>query len=69
MRKFVERYEIAGPAVYRPSLGSTYQVSDYPTTYVLNGEDGVVAAHSGEAPKEVYEGWIEEALGSDKLDG
>ena len=65
VREFVEQYGITGPAVYRPSLGSTYQVSGYPTTYVLNGDGEVVAAHSGEAPRDVYEGWIEEALGSD----
>ncbi len=64
VREFVDRYDIAGPAVYQPSLGSTYQVSGYPTTYVLNGENEVVAVHAGEAPKEVYEPWIEEALGS-----
>ena len=65
VQEFVERYDIAGPAVYQPSLGSTYQVSGYPTTYVLNGDDEVVAAHSGEAPSSVYEGWIAEAIGSD----
>lgn len=64
VREFVEGYDIAGPAVYQPSLGSTYQVSGYPTTYVLDGNDTIVAAHSGEAPSSVYEGWIEEALGS-----
>jgi thiol-disulfide isomerase/thioredoxin len=64
VREFVERYDIAGPAVYQPSLGSTYQVSGYPTTYVLDGNDTIVAVHSGEAPSSVYEGWIEEALGS-----
>ena len=64
VREFVERYDIADPAVYQPSLGSTYQVSGYPTTYVLDGNDTIVAAHSGEVPSSVYEGWIEEALGS-----
>lgn len=64
VQEFVERYDIAGPAVYQPSLGSTYQVSGYPTTYVLDDNDTIVAAHSGEAPSSVYEGWIEEALGS-----
>jgi hypothetical protein len=64
VREFVDRYDIAGLAVYQPSLGSTYQVSGYPTSYVLNGENEVVAAHAGEAPKEAYESWIEEALGS-----
>lgn len=64
VREFVERYDIESPAVYQPSLGPTYQVSGYPTTYVLDGEGEIVAAHSGEAPREVYEGWIEEALGT-----
>jgi thiol-disulfide isomerase/thioredoxin len=64
MREFVDRYDIAGPAIYQPTLGSTYRVSGYPTTYVLDGEEGVVVGYSGEAPKEAYESWIEEALGS-----
>jgi thiol-disulfide isomerase/thioredoxin len=64
VQEFVERYDIAGPAVYQPSLGSTYQVFGYPTTYVLDGNDTIVAVHSGEVPSSVYEGWIEEALGS-----
>jgi thiol-disulfide isomerase/thioredoxin len=62
VREFVERYRIESPAVYEPPLGQTYNISGYPTTYVLDGEGQVVAAHSGEAPREVYEGWIEEAL-------
>jgi thiol-disulfide isomerase/thioredoxin len=65
VREFVEKYGIEGPAVYQPSLGFTYQVSGFPTTYILNGNDEVVAAHSGEAPRRVYESWIEDALGSD----
>jgi thiol-disulfide isomerase/thioredoxin/uncharacterized membrane protein YphA (DoxX/SURF4 family) len=64
VREFVERYDIKGPAIYQPSLGTTYRVSGYPTIYVLDGDDEVVAAHSGEASREVYEEWIEEALGS-----
>lgn len=64
VREFVEHHGIEGPAIYQPSLGPTYRVSGYPTTYVLNGDDEVVAAHSGEAPRSVYEGWIEEALDS-----
>jgi len=63
VREFVDRYDIESPAVYQPSLGSAYRISGYPTTYVLNGDSEVVAAHSGEAPRGVYEGWIEEALG------
>ena len=47
VREFVDRYDIESPAVYQPSLGSTYQVSGYPTTYVLDGEGEIVAAHSG----------------------
>jgi len=64
VQKFVEKYDIESPAVYEPSLGSEYGVSGYPTTYVLDEGNKVVGAHSGEAPREVYEGWIEEALGS-----
>ena len=62
--QFVERYDIESPAVYKPSLGDEYGVSGYPTTYVLDRSNEVIGAHSGEAPREVYEGWIEEALGS-----
>jgi thiol-disulfide isomerase/thioredoxin len=64
VQQFVERYGIESPAVYEPSLGPEYGVSGYPTTYVLNRSNEVVGAHSGEAPREVYEGWIEKALGS-----
>ncbi len=64
VRDFVDRYGIEGPAIYDPSLGSTYQVSGFPTTYVLDESNEIVAAHSGEAPREVYEGWISEALGT-----
>ena len=64
VREFVEKYGIEGPAVYQPSLGYTYQVSGFPTTYVMNDNNEVVAAHSGEAPRSVYESWIEEALES-----
>ena len=63
VRQFVRPYDIGSPAVYEPSLGQTYEVASYPTTYVLGGGGEVVATHSGEAPKTVYEGWIEEALG------
>ena len=62
VREFVEEYGIESPAVYEPGLGPEYGVSGYPTTYVLDGDNRVVGAHSGEAPREVYEGWIEEAL-------
>jgi thiol-disulfide isomerase/thioredoxin len=62
VREFVEEYDIESPAVYEPALGSEYRVSGYPTTYVLNKDNKVIGAHSGEAPREVYEGWIEEAL-------
>ena len=59
---FVQEYGIESPAVHEPSLGSAYGVSGYPTTYVLDGDNRVVGAHSGEAPREVYEGWIEVTL-------
>jgi thiol-disulfide isomerase/thioredoxin len=62
--EFVEKYEIESPAVYEPSLGQKYGVSGYPTVYVLDGSDEVVGAHTGEAPRDVYEGWIGEALDS-----
>lgn len=62
VRAFVEEYDIESPAVYEPSLGQKYGVSGYPTVYVLDGSDEVVGAHTGEAPRDVYEGWIEEAL-------
>jgi thiol-disulfide isomerase/thioredoxin len=62
VQRFVEEYDIESPAVYEPGLGSEYGVSGYPTTYVLDGDNRVVGAHSGEAPRDVYEGWIEEAL-------
>ena len=62
VRQYVERYDIESPAVYEPSLGSEYGVSGYPTVYVLNKDNEVIGAHAGEAPREVYEGWIEEAL-------
>lgn len=64
VRGFMEEYDIQSPAVYEPSLGPEYQVSGYPTVYVLDGNGEVVAANSGEAPREVYEEWIQEALGS-----
>ena len=62
VQQFVKEYDIQSPAVYAPSLGTEYGISGYPTVYVLNGQNEVVGAHSGEAPREVYEGWIEEAL-------
>ena len=64
VQQFVEQYDIESPAVYEPSLGEEYGVSGYPTVYVLDRSNEVIGAHSGEAPREVYEGWIEEALGS-----
>lgn len=64
VRQFMEQYNIQSPAVYEPSLGAEYQVSGYPTVYVLDGNAEIVAANSGEAPKEVYEEWIQKALGS-----
>jgi thiol-disulfide isomerase/thioredoxin len=64
VQQFVERYDIESPAVYEPSLGPEYGVSGYPTIYMLDADNEVIGAHSGEAPSEVYEGWIEKALGS-----
>ena len=62
VRDFVEEYDIGSSAIYEPSLGQKYGVSGYPTVYVLDESDQVVGAHTGEAPRDVYEGWIEEAL-------
>jgi hypothetical protein len=64
VRQFVEEYDIESPGVYEPVLGSEYGVSGYPTVYVLDEKGEVIGAHSGEGSSEVYEGWIEEALGS-----
>ena len=64
VREFVNKYDIAGPAAYDPSVGSTYHASGYPTIYLIDGNDQITAANSGEVPKDVLEGWIEEALGS-----
>ena len=64
VREFVNKYNIQGPATYDPSLGPTYQATGYPTMYVLDGSGKIVAAHSGEAPRDVLEGWVQEALGS-----
>jgi thiol-disulfide isomerase/thioredoxin len=61
--EFVERYDIESPTVYDPSLGPEYRVSGYPTVYVLDRNNEVVGATSGEAPREAYEDWIEKALG------
>ena len=63
MRRFVEEYGIQGPAIYDPALGRTYKVTGTPTVYVIDRSGEIVGAHSGEAPREVYEGWIQEALG------
>lgn len=62
VRQFVKRYDIESPALYKPSLGPKFKVLGYPTTYVLDGDGKIVGAHSGEAPREVYERWIEKAL-------
>jgi thiol-disulfide isomerase/thioredoxin len=64
VQEFVNKYNIDGPAAYDPSVGSTYQASGYPTIYLIDGNDQIVAAHSGEVPKDVLEGWIEKSLGS-----
>lgn len=62
VRRFVDEYGIEGPAVFDPSLGEPYNVTGTPTNYILDADNEVVAAHAGEAPTEVYEGWIREAL-------
>ena len=62
VREFAESYGIEGPAIYDPSLGETYRVSGYPTACVLNRDEEIVAAHSGEIPWEVLRSPFEEAL-------
>lgn len=61
VRQFVEEYGIEGEALYEPSLGQTYQVTGYPTTYVIDGQGQIVGANSGQTPKAVLQGWIDEA--------
>jgi len=63
VQAFVEKYGIEAPAVYDPSLGSPYKVWGYPTVYVLDKDQTVVAANAGETPQDVLEGWVEEAQG------
>lgn len=63
VQEFADEYGIEAPAIYEPSLDDPYGVSGYPTTYILDGKDEVVFAHSGEAPREVFERNIEKALG------
>jgi peroxiredoxin len=63
VRAFVEKYGIEGPAVYDPSLDSPYKVSGYPTVYVLDKDQKIVAANAGETPPDVLEGWVEDAQG------
>ena len=62
VQAFADEYEIESPAVYEPQLGASYGVSGYPTVYVLDGEDRVVGATAGEAPRAVFESWIQSAL-------
>lgn len=62
VRGFVEEYGIDAPALYEPSLGQEYQVSGYPTQYVLDQSGEVVAANSGEVSEDALRGWIDEAL-------
>jgi peroxiredoxin len=63
VQAFVEKYGIEGPAVYDPSLDSPYKVSGYPTVYVLDKDQKIVAANAGETPPDVLEGWVEDAEG------
>ena len=69
VQEFAQSYGIEGPAVYEPSLGQRYQVTGYPTVYVLNGSGKVVAANSGETPRGVLEDWVELALGATGQEG
>lgn len=61
--EFVDKYGIDAPTTYDPPLGTTYKVSGYPTVYILDGKGKVVFAHSGEAPRKIFESNIEKALG------
>jgi peroxiredoxin len=63
VQAFVEKYGIEGPAVYDPSLDSPYKVSGYPTVYVLDKDQKIVAANAGETSPDVLEGWVEDAQG------
>jgi hypothetical protein len=64
VQEFVNKYNIVGSAAYDQSVGRTYQASGYPTIYLIDGNDQITAANSGEVPKDILEGWIENALGS-----
>ncbi len=59
--EFVEEYDIGGEAFYEPSLGQTYNVSGYPTTYVIGESGEIVGANAGETPENVLRDWIEQA--------
>ena len=61
VREFVEEYDIEGEAFYKPSIGQTYNVSGYPTTYVIDDSDEIVGANTGETPENVLRDWIEQA--------
>lgn len=61
IQEFVEEYGIEGEAFYDPSVGQTYQVTGYPTTYVIDGSGEIVGANVGETPKDVLQGWIDQA--------
>ena len=63
VRKFVNTYDIKGPAAYDPAVGRTYKVSGTPTLYVLDKNDKIVASNTGETPAGVLEGWIQKAMG------
>lgn len=62
VRNFMDNYGIQSPAAYDPPLSRTYKVTGTPTVYVINTNDKIVGATAGEAPREVYEQWIEKAL-------
>lgn len=62
VREFVNHYDIKGPAAYNPALGERYKVTGTPTIYILNKNDKIVAANTGEVPEDVLKGWIQKAL-------
>lgn len=61
IEEFTDEYDIEGQAFYEPSIGQTYQVSGYPTTYVIDGSGEIVGANTGETPKDVLQDWIDQA--------
>ncbi|WP_119065511.1 TlpA family protein disulfide reductase [Rubrobacter indicoceani] len=62
-RGFAEGLGVSGPTLYQPEPAEEYKVAASPTVCVPDGENRVVEAYSGGMPREVFESWMEEALG------